>query len=106
MTLTLEQRWDYTPSGKLTLLVNSHRLYGTRSSSADKKHVSLQTELPKVMAGILACALRLSDLRIEDKEREHRFAVSQRRAKRLDRVIELRQQRVQAVEHMVKGLER
>ena len=100
------KRWDYTPSGKLTLLVNGHRLYGTRSSWSDKKRTPLEAELPNILAGILACAQRLKDLRVEDQIREYRFAVNQRRAQRIDKAIALRQQRIQAVEHMVVGLER
>jgi len=99
-------RWDYTPSGKITLSVNARGLYGTQSKWTDAKRTELENKLPKVMAGILLCANRLANVRIEDKERERRYAINQRRRERIKRVIILRQQRIESVERMVVGFKR
>jgi len=96
-------RWDYTRSGKLTLTLHSHRLYGTRSSWSDIKRSSLEISLPKVMAGFQQCSAHLAALRIEDQERAHRHAIQKSRE---DRVRVLLQQRIHAVKKMVAGLER
>ena len=98
--------WDYTPSGKLTLSVNARGLYGRQSSWKDAKRTALESNLPKVMVGILSCANRLAALRIEESERERRYAINQLRRERIERVITLRQQRIESVERMVMGFQR
>jgi len=102
----LGKRWDYEPTGKLTLTLVGHRLYGTRTVWSDKKRGLLEDDLPIVFAGILSCVEHLAALRVEDKERAHRYAIRQLRAQRLKHASELQQKRIESVEKLVTGLER
>jgi len=95
------QRWDYTPSGKLTLSLSGIGIYGVRSSWSDGKKETLESKSPGVLSGILSASERMKQKRAEDEQRQLRWAVRERRRKRLDKASKLFQQRVDAVDKMV-----
>lgn len=94
-------RWDYTPSGKLTLTLFGVGLYGVRSSWSDGKKDALESNLPKILGGILRASEHMKQRREEDEKRELRWAVQERRRRRLDKAGKSFQQRVRAVDKLV-----
>ena len=91
----------YTPSGKLTLSLSGIGIYGVRSSWSDGKKETLESKLPRVLSGIFSASEHMKQKRAEDEQRQLRWAVRERRRKRLDKAGKLFQQRVDAVDKMV-----
>ena len=95
------RRWDYTPSGKLTLALSGTRLYDVRSSWSDRKKETLEAQLPKILGGILRASEHMKLKRQESEERKLQWAVQERRRQRLEKARTLFQQRVDAVDQIV-----
>ena len=95
------KHWDYTPSGKLALALSGKRLYDVRSTWSDTKKETLETQLPKILGGILRAAEHMKLKRQEAEERELQWAVQERRRRRLEKAQKLFQQRVDAVDQIV-----
>jgi len=74
------QRWDYAPSGELTLRIHEYRARGTRKSWSDGRRKKLDQRFNDVVRGlvIVADAKRAERIEQERAEKERQEAVRQR----------------------------
>ena len=100
------QRWDYTPSGKLTFSLSGMGLYGTQKSWSDGKSRTLESRLPDILNGIVVATQHLKMKRQEQEEHARCYKIARRREQRLEKVEALLKRRVEMVEQMVSNFKK
>ncbi|WP_315806776.1 MULTISPECIES: hypothetical protein [unclassified Bradyrhizobium] len=66
-------QFDYSPSGRLAIIVHTNSYSGLRRSYSDGKTRSIETMLPEIIAGLAEHAAHLRERRRADEERERQY---------------------------------
>jgi hypothetical protein len=95
---------SYSPTGRFTIrITNFYYFCGTRQSWSDGKKQRLDKIMPEVLAGIRAAAEQMLNKRLENEERERRWAEESRRREELEKRIKAEKKRRELLKLVVKG---
>ncbi|MDF0495749.1 hypothetical protein [Bradyrhizobium yuanmingense] len=74
-------QYDYSPSGRLSIVIHANSWSGLRRTYSDCKTQSVEAMLPEIVAGLAEHAALLRERRraAEERERQHREAEARRR---------------------------
>ncbi|WP_334518608.1 hypothetical protein [Bradyrhizobium sp. AZCC 2230] len=75
-------QYDYSPSGRLAIVIHTNSWSGLRRSYSDGKTQSIETMLPEIIAGLAEHAAHLRERRRADEERERQYREAELRRKR------------------------
>lgn len=75
-------QYDYSPSGRLAIVINTNSWSGLRRAYSDGKTQSIETMLPEIIAGLAEHAAHLRERRRADDERERQYREAEIRRRR------------------------
>lgn len=93
----------YAPTGRFTIRITNYYYFGgTRQSWSDGKKQRLDNIMPEVLAGIRAAAEQMRNRRLENEERDRRWAEEKRIRAELESRIEAEKGRRELLNQVVK----
>lgn len=75
-------QYDYSPSGRLAVVIHTNSWSGLRRSYSDGKTQSVEAMLPEIIAGLAEHAAHLRERRRVDEERERKYREAETRRRR------------------------
>ena len=94
-----QPRWDYMPTGKLSLGVDAWGLYDIRKKWSDTKHRIIEDILNEFIIGVIRAADFLRRRRIEHEEEQRRREEEYRRREEEKKRIEIEKAKLQELEN-------
>lgn len=77
-------QYDYSPSGRLAIVIHANSWSGLRRSYSDGKTQSIETMLPEIVADLAEHAAHRTERRRADEERERQYRGAEIRRKRAE----------------------